>query len=109
MSKIFYDHLIVLEEVDTQIKSLAETEDERKELWDLVDDMVQKKVMDRIFSLLPSQDHEEFLGLFHEKPHDESLLSYLAEKIQDNIEEKIKSDVEDLKEEILTLLSEQNG
>lgn len=93
MSKIFYDHLIVLEEVESEIKKFAETKEERDELWGLVDELVHHKVLDTILDKLPHAHHEEFLGKFHQAPHDESILIYLKEKIGENIEELIKEEI----------------
>lgn len=101
MSKIFYDHLIVLEEVDRQIKDNVETSEEKEELWQVVDEIIHHRVLGCVLDHLPGEYHEEFLGKFHEAPHDESLLDYLNEKIKENIEELIKQEIGGLASEIL--------
>jgi len=101
MSKIFYDHLLILEEVNLFIKRTAQTEEEREELWGLVDEIIHHKVFDVILGKLPREHHEEFLEKFHKSPHDESLIDYLKEKIGQNIEELIKQEIGSLGEEIL--------
>src|SRR3989344_6046281 len=101
MSKIFYDHLLILEEVNLFIKRTAQTEEEREELWGLVDEIIHHKVFDVILGKLPREHHEEFLEKFHASPHDESLIDYLKEKIGQNIEELIKQEIGSLGEEIL--------
>ncbi|MBI4157532.1 hypothetical protein HY502_01650 [Candidatus Woesebacteria bacterium] len=93
MSKIFYDRLIILEEVEGEIKNITETKEERDELWSLVDEMVHNKVFDTILGKLPQAHHEEFLNKFHKAPHDESLIVYLKEKIGENVEELIKQEI----------------
>lgn len=93
MSKIFYDHLIILEEVESEIKKVSETKEERDELWELVDQMVHHKVFDTILGKLPKTHHEEFLDKFHKAPHDEGIFDYLKEKIGENIEEIIENEI----------------
>src|SRR5258706_7168635 len=102
MSNIFYDHLIELKEVDKQIKKAAKTQEEREELWVLVDEIVHHKVMGCILGKLPSEHHHEFLELFHKSPHDEDLLlSYLKQRDGDNIESLIRQEIGDLSIDLL--------
>jgi hypothetical protein len=101
MSKLFFDQLIVLDEVDKEIKKVASSKEEQEELWQLVDEMVHHRVMGCVLDRLPKLHHEEFLAKFNAAPHDESLLDYLKEKIGENIEELIKQEVGDLAFELL--------
>lgn len=107
MSKIFYDHLIILEEVDRHIKDAVETSGEREELWQVVDEIVHHRVLFCVLDHLPGEHHEEFLGKFHQAPHDESLLNYLSEKIKKNIEELIKQEIGELATELLEEIQER--
>ncbi|MBI3289872.1 hypothetical protein HYZ78_00575 [Candidatus Microgenomates bacterium] len=101
MSKIFYDHLIIIEDLEGVVKS--DSHEEREELHQLIDEMIHHRVLGCILDHLPRVHHEEFLEKFHEKPYDESLVNYLQEKTpQDvDIEEKIKEEVAKLKKELL--------
>jgi len=102
MSKLFYDYLVELKEIDKQIKKVAKTSEEREELWGLVDEIVHHKVMGCILDRLPRAHHEEFLDLFHKSPHDEELLfAYLRKKVGDNIEDLIKQEIGDLSDDLL--------
>lgn len=101
MSKLFFDHLIVLEEVEAEIKNVAQTREERDELWQLVDETVHHKVLDTILDKLHHSYHEEFLEKFHKAPYDEALLDYLKEKIGENIEEIIRNEIGTLAFELL--------
>jgi len=101
MSKVYYDYLIVLDDVDKYIKDVAETEGERHELWQIVDEIVHHKVLECVLDNLPKEYHEEFLNKFEEAPHDLSLMDYLKEKISDNIEELIKQEIGGLATELL--------
>lgn len=101
MSKIFYDHLIVLEEVEDEITSSSKTHEEREELWGIVDDIIHHRVLGKILDHLPSEHHEDFMDRFHKKPHDERLIDYLNEKIEENVEEIIKQEIGNLAFELL--------
>lgn len=94
MSKLFFDRLVELKEVDKQIRKVAKTSEEREELWALVDEIVHHKVIGCILDKLPRESHEEFLELFHKSPHDEELIfSYLRKKVGDNIESLIEQEI----------------
>lgn len=101
MSLVFYDHLIVLDEVDAEIKTAAKTKEEKEELWQIVDEIVHHRIMDVILSRLPRESHEEFLEKFTKSPHDRELISYLREKIKDDVEAIIHEEIQKLKKEIL--------
>lgn len=101
MSKLFFDHLVTLEEVDIEIKNISQTSEEREELWKLVDDIVNHRMMIMILDKLPIEYHEDFLSKFHDAPHHIGHLDYLNERIEDEVEEIIKKEVDDLKRELL--------
>ena len=94
MSKLFFDHLIVLDEVEVEIKRSAKTKEEQEELWGLVDEIITHKALDVILARLDRHHHEEFLGIFHKCPHDENLIfGYLKEKIGDNAEDILRQEL----------------
>jgi 5-bromo-4-chloroindolyl phosphate hydrolysis protein len=101
MSKLFFDQLVVLDNVDKEIKKVAKSKEEEEELWQLVDEMVHHRVLGCVLDRLPKKSHEEFLVKFHETPYDEGLIDYLKEKIGENIEELIKQEVGALAFELL--------
>ncbi len=101
MSKLFFDHLVSLEEVEKEIKKVSASKEEKEELWQLVDEIMHHKVMGCILDKLPRDNHEEFLEMFHKHPHDEGLIDYLKEKIGENVEELIKEEIGTLAFEIL--------
>lgn len=104
MSKIFYDHLISLEELEKKIKRHAKTKEEREELYTLVDEMIHHKVVGCILDKLPNDHHNDFLTKFAQKPYDDSLLGYLKEKIIDDVEEFIKAEINSLSVELLKII-----
>lgn len=104
MSKIFYDHLVILTDLDIKIRALKLEPEEREEIGQLVEETVHYRVMTRILDSLPREHHQEFLDFFHQAPHEENLMSYLKEKIED-IEEIIKKEIKDLEKTLLKELS----
>lgn len=79
MSKLFYDHLIVIEEIIAVVGN-------DKKILDLVDQTLQSEILDAILTQLPRKHHGEFLQKFHAAPHDIRLLAYLNEKSPVNME-----------------------
>ena len=101
MSRIFYDHLLSFGGVKRIIWEVADNEEERHELWHIVDEIVHHDIFGCVFDHLPIQHHGEFLDKFHEKPHDETLLVYLTEKMNKNAEQIIRKRARKLALELL--------
>lgn len=109
MSKVFYDHIVVLERVEVVVHKAARSEEEKHELWQIVDSIVHQKVMQIILDLLPNEHHQEFLERFHQAPHEEGLLDYLSEKSKKDIKKAIHEEIKKLEDEILQeILSESS-
>jgi len=94
----FYDKLILIDEITSE---LGESED-REELIVIIEETFHHHVLDVILTHLPSSHHEEFLGLYHQAPHDEALLDYINQRIDKDIKTEIQSLAQKLKQEILT-------
>jgi len=101
MSKLFFDRLLSLEEVEKEINKVTSTKEEKDELWAIVDEIVHHRVLGCVLEKLPKKDHTEFLEKFHEAPYDEGLITYLTEKIGENIEEIIRQEIGGLAFELL--------
>lgn len=100
MSKLFYDHLIVLEEVEIQIASSNLDRKEKGEIQQMIEELVHYRVMAKILDHLPRQHHKEFLKQFHKAPYHEGILQFLKEKLE-NIEALIKEEILTLEKELL--------
>lgn len=100
MTKIFYDHLTITEEIITELDNYRIEKIEREEIIQLVDENVHHRVLDAILKKLPKEKHEEFLTKFSAAPGNIELLDYLRREITD-IEELITREAKLVKKELL--------
>ena len=100
MSKIFYDHLIIIEEIWEEVEKLPLQKHEKQHAKKLADEYVHHRVLTLILDLLPRDHHEVFLNKFHVAPHDVSHLKYLEEKIGKQIHQEISTLGKQLKQEL---------
>ena len=101
MSKLFYDHLIVIEEVVAVLDEHKLSAKERAQILKLIDETLEHEILDAIFSYLPGEVHEEFLTKFHAAPHDPGLMQYLKDHAVVNIELAILDRVNKTKMKLL--------
>lgn len=101
MTKIFYDHLIKIEEVCDELDNCKLNIEERDELIAIIDEIIDNKMLDAILDMLPEEHHEIFLNHFHQNPYDEELIKFLKEKVSDDIDKKIEDKAVQIKKEIL--------
>lgn len=86
MSKLFYDHLIVIEEIVAVLDEHKLKARDRAKILELMDATLQHEILDAILTYLPREKHEEFLEKFHRTPHDAGLVQYLKDNSAVNIE-----------------------
>lgn len=108
MTKIFYDHLTITEEITSTLNSYSMSGDERKELEELIGQTVHHEVLNTILTHLPKEKHEDFLTKFHAAPHDKELLDYLKKEIKIDIEKEIKLQAKKIRKEILEEIKRAN-
>ena len=101
MQKIFYDHLVMREEIVEELGRYKIDAVELDELIQLANETLHHHVLDVILTHLPKEKHEEFLTKFHQAPHDEKLLEYLRVETGIDIEGKIKERAQIAKKELL--------
>ena len=101
MSKIFYDHLINIEEIVLELDGYELTFEEKDEFINLIDGTLHHHTLQVILDLLPQEHHQDFLDQFYQAPHDQNLITYLKEKITDEIEKRIEEKAVEIKKEIL--------
>lgn len=104
MSKIFYDHLIIIEEITAVLDKHNLSHKERTEILKLIDETLHHDILDIILTHLPKNHHETFLTKFHHAPHDIKLISFLKEATNLDIEKEILNQANKTKKELLLLL-----
>lgn len=102
--RLFYDRVIEIESIWAELDGMELDEGQKEELREIIDDILRHKIMDRILETLPEDHHEEFLELVHKRPHDEGIVDYLKEKIED-IEDRLKLAAREFKTELAKELS----
>ena len=105
MTKIFYDHLIIIEEVIAVLDEHTIPIDKRAEFLKLIDQTLHHEILDVILTHLPKEKHEMFLTQFHRAPHDPSLMSLLKEHVKVDIEKVILTRVNATKKKLLTTIT----
>jgi hypothetical protein len=98
---IFYKNLVTLTKIEILIKKSAISNDEKEELWRIVDEIVHHRIMGCVLGTLPREHHEEFLMKLKNDPHDTELINYLEEKTNIKMSEKIRQEIVAIEKEIL--------
>ncbi len=101
MSKIFYDHLIIIEEITAVLDEHKLSPKERTELLQLMDQTLHHRILDVILTLLPKEHHETFLTRFHKAPHDAGLIPFLKDTTGVDIEREILREANIVKKELV--------
>lgn len=101
MTKVFYDHLVVIEDIEVEISKHEIETTARAEIMAIVDETLHHHVLTVIFDHLPKEHHERFLTRFAKAPHDETLLSFLKEHTATDMEKVIRDYARKIKREIL--------
>ncbi|MEK7155090.1 MAG: hypothetical protein AAB697_03105 [Patescibacteria group bacterium] len=102
MAKTFLDHLIVLEEITSELDVYDLPSDERAEILGLISHTTHQHILNVILNHLPKAHHENFLTKFQAAPHDPQLLAFLKKEIKADIESEIKIQAKKIKAEILS-------
>lgn len=109
MSKLFYDHLVDLSEVEKVIKKNVKDKGAQEELFGLIDEIVHHRVVGCILDNLPEHHHEEFIDHVSKRPHDEGILDFLREHVVTDLETFLMNEVHTLSSELLFLISEETN
>ena len=104
---MFYDHLLVFQEINLEIKRSARAYDEKEEVWKLIDEIVHHHVMICILEELPSKHHKSFLEKFHSSPYDTGIIDFLNEKTGSDMEKLIAEKIISLEKDILQELRDK--
>ncbi len=102
--KLFYDHLISLDDLYEellQIETLAH--EERMRLHRIIDRTMHHQVINEVLNHLPKSSHESFILELKHRPDDQALLD-LVKPHQSEIERLIQAKAEELKREFRVII-----
>ena len=92
MSRLFFDHLININQLQSQIDQLETTEEELYQLHQQIDELIQQRVVEVILDLLHQDHHHIFISYLHQNPADTRILIWLKQHIQD-VESQIQQTI----------------
>ena len=101
--KLFYDHLVVIHEIHSEVEQMELDEVEKEAMVNIIDDLVAHTIVHKILDHLHEDQHEVFLKYFHKAPHDNEILTYLKGHVPD-IETRIKDAADKVKYELIKLV-----
>ncbi|KKU55891.1 hypothetical protein A3H89_02435 [Candidatus Amesbacteria bacterium RIFCSPLOWO2_02_FULL_48_11] len=102
MSKIFYDHLVIREDITAVLDSYDLDPVEREELVGLIDSHLHHHILNIILNHLPKSHHADFISRVIAAPHDTQILEFVRSKVSVDIEEEIKSHAAKIKTDLLS-------
>lgn len=106
MSRVFYDHIIVLEELEEEINKIAPSHDAKFKLWQMIDEITHFRVLHRTLKLLPKNHHRKFLMMLHQAPYEPEIMYFLMEKTEGQIEKSLKQEKESILQDLRDLFAE---
>ena len=102
MSTLFFDHLVIREEIEFTLNSYVISPDEREELVEIIDNILTHHILNVILNHLPKEKHVEFMSAFHDRPGDVAHLEYLKIHAHPQIEAEIKKHAAKVKADIVS-------
>ena len=101
MSKLFYDHLVNIEEIKIVLSEYDISEDDRQQILSTIDETIHHHVLDIIFTHLPREHHEEFLEKLAAQPHHPSLMEFIQQRTDWNIAQEIRNSLQQFLKELI--------
>lgn len=101
MSKLFFDHILSLDDIEKEIAKKTNSHEEKIELWQIVDEIIHHRVIGCILDNLPNEEQKKFLDKYQKNPYSKEILTYLQEKLERDVNEFLKEEISDVASEIL--------
>lgn len=92
MSKLFYDHLVEIDEITGLVD---------RDLVELIDNTMHHHILDEILTHLPVEHHKTFLERLAEAPSDQGILIFIQEATVIDITQAIRKRAKAVKKELL--------
>ncbi len=109
MTKLFYDHLIIIEEIVAVLVEHKLSKKEQEEILDLVDQTMHQEILATIMHHLPKDHHERFLIHLHATPGDKKIMEFVKEKSGVDIEKEILKTADRVKRNVLKEIEAAKG
>jgi hypothetical protein len=107
MSRIFFDELIEVDEIKMYLDNVVSSFEEKEDLWNLVDEFINRKIIYTILEALNDEYHDEFMTMFLEKPYSNEIVNYLNAKLNLSLEELIQRRHDEIINDLFTVLEIQ--
>ncbi len=99
--KVFYSHLVVVEEVTSELDKWSINGEEKSEMIKLIEETLHNHTLNVILNHLPGHKHQTFLENFEKNPENNDLMQMLKSEISADIEAAIKTQADRIKKELL--------
>lgn len=99
--KVFYSHLVVIEDLTAELDKWLIPAEEKTEMLQLIEETLHNHTLNVILNHLPGHKHQVFLENFEKNPENAELMALLKAEIKEDIEAAIKTQAERIKKELL--------
>jgi len=108
MSKLFFDHFIEIENISIHISGISESMEEKVDLWNLIDEYINNRIIYLILNELEDEHHDGFLEMFLDKPFDENIIGFLDERLPRSFESLITENLPLITSDLIEILEIQS-
>lgn len=102
MKKLFYSHLIIIEEIETVLDTHGVSQKEKEDALALIHETLHHEILTHVLSFLPRTHHTAFLLKLESAPHDPALLTFLSTHTGRDIEKDILKKANSVKKLLVT-------
>lgn len=101
MKRVFYSHLIIIEEVEDVLSARVADPREREDARALIYETIHNEMMDLILTHLPRTHHAAFLAQFDVAPHHGDLLTFINTHTGRDMEKEILKKASTIKKRLI--------
>lgn len=101
MPKVFYDHLVILDDIVIELDKYEIPLSDREEFMANLDELLHHHILDTVLLYLPREHHAHFLDRLGREPYQPSILDFVKEKTRVDIEKEIQHTVSYVKKKVL--------
>ncbi len=102
MTNLFFDHLVIREELDFELNKYPLSVEERADLIAIIDQTLDHTILNVVLNHLPKDRHPEFADHLAKHPHHEQIMDFLKIHTTVDIEAEIKKHARLAKDDIMS-------